>query len=593
MTRALVHRGPDDEGFYVDPQGRATLGMRRLAIIDLAGGHQPILNEDGSIACVFNGEIYNFRALRAELESRGHRFASASDTEVLVHLYEDEGARAVSRLRGMFAFAIWDARNGILLLARDRLGKKPLYYALLGEQLLFASELSAFNNLRARDVDPLALDLYLTYSYVPAPRTIFRSVRKLPAAHYLVATAGAGSVDIQRYWRPATGPAWELPEAEIVRELKARFAEAVRLRMISDVPLGCFLSGGIDSSCVVAMMSDVSPDPVKTFSIGFSHDAFNELQYARTIAVQYRTEHHEYVVQPDASALLPDIARHFGEPFGDSSAVPTWYVSQLARRHVTVALNGDGGDELFAGYPWYRSALALDRLAGILPQYVFAAWSRLGGASGGRIGRLASRLRMSPGARFASLRRCQTRELRSALYSPGLLRDIGFTAEALLEDRYSEVGGESLARMQYTDIATYLADDLLVKVDRMTMAHSLEARSPFLDHELVEFALRIPARMKVTLTRGKLVLRDAMRERFPPGFFERPKMGFSIPVADWLRTELKGECERRLCKGFLVEAGWLNQRAVKDLLQEHVSGAHDWSAQLWNLLMLAVWSESV
>jgi asparagine synthase (glutamine-hydrolysing) len=591
MTSALVHRGPDDEGFFLDAQRRVALGMRRLAVIDLHTGHQPISNEDGSVVCILNGEIYNFKTLRDGLERRGHQFRSASDTEVLVHLYEDEGAHLVDHLRGMFAFAIWDARKGILLLARDRLGKKPLYYATVHDRLVFASELSALSKLNTlpRDVDLDALDLYLTHSYIPSPYSIYRGVRKLPPAHYMVIRNG--KIDIRQYWQLQTSPAWREPAEELTAQLQAKLADAVRVRLVSDVPLGCFLSGGTDSSSVVALMSEASSSQVKTFSIGFSDESFNELAYARIVANRYRTDHHESIVQPDALAVLPDIVRHFGEPFGDSSAVPTWYVSQMARRHVTVALNGDGGDELFSGYPWYRTASALDALAGWLPRPLGTALAGLPLVPSGRAQRLLSRLRMSPAARYASLRVFQTPALRHRLYTPELASRCGSVAMQYLIDAYEQADGEPLARMQYTDILTYLPEDLLVKVDRMSMAHSLEARSPLLDHELLEFSVRIPSSMKVSWRRGKLILCDAMRHHFPPGFLERPKMGFSIPVAQWLRNDLRGECYKRICGGALGQTGWFNQDALRALVDEHVSGERDWSAQVWNLLVLSVWTK--
>jgi asparagine synthase (glutamine-hydrolysing) len=591
MTRALVHRGPDDDGFFLDSRRRVALGMRRLAVIDLHTGHQPISNEDESVVCILNGEIYNFKALRDGLEHRGHQFRSATDTEVLVHLYEDEGAHVVNHLRGMFALAIWDARKELLLLARDRLGKKPLYYATVHDRLVFASELAALCQLDTipRDVDLEALDLYLTHSYIPSPYSIYRGVRKLPPAHCMIIRNGA--IDIRQYWRLQTSPAWSDPAEELTAQLRAKLADAVRIRLVSDVPLGCFLSGGTDSSSIVALMSEASPSPVKTYSIGFSDESFNELKYARVVASRYRTDHHEFIVQPDALAVLPDIVRHFGEPFGDSSAVPTWYVSQMARRHVTVALNGDGGDELFGGYPWYRTASGLDALTSWLPRPLGAALARLPLIPTGRAQRLLSRLRMSPAARYASLRVSQTPAVRHRLYTDELASRCGSAASQYLIDAYEQADGEPLARMQYTDILTYLPEDLLVKVDRMSMAHSLEARSPLLDHELLEFAVRIPSAMKASWRGGKLILCAAMRDRFPPRFLERPKMGFSIPVMQWLRNDLREECYKRICGGMLGQTGWFNPDALRVLVDEHVSGERDWSAQVWNLLILGIWTE--
>ncbi|PYM80410.1 MAG: asparagine synthase (glutamine-hydrolyzing), partial [Candidatus Rokuibacteriota bacterium] len=361
MTRALAHRGPDGDGEYVSPGGVAGLGHRRLSIIDLVTGGQPIYNEDRSVAVVLNGEIYNFETLRARLERAGHRFATRSDTEAIAHLYEEDGLDCVRHLRGMFAFILWDERRGRLLAARDRVGKKPLYYAEHGGRLSLASEITALYRLRdlPRTLDPEAIDLYLTHSYIPSPLTILAGVRKLPPAHTLIVEGGA--VRLERYWTPPTATV-ATTETEAAERLTRALEEAVRLRLIADVPLGCFLSGGVDSSIVVALMSRLSDKPVRTFSIGFDREPYSELPYARRVAELFKTEHEEFVVKPDAAGVLPDLAEHFGEPFGDSSALPVWYLSQLARSRVTVALNGDGGDELFAGYPWYATAA---RLAGI------------------------------------------------------------------------------------------------------------------------------------------------------------------------------------------------------------------------------------
>jgi asparagine synthase (glutamine-hydrolysing) len=486
----------------------------------------------------------------------------------------------------MFAFAIWDEGSQELLIARDRLGKKPVYYAEAAGRLCFASEITALYGLQwlPREVDPVALDLYLTHSYVPAPHSIFQTIRKLPPGHRL--TARRGRVEIEPYWRLPVGPPWQVDREEILCELKRLLEEAIRRRMISDVPLGCFLSGGTDSSTVVAIMSRLSSHPVKTFSIGFTYEPMSELKYARTAARHFHTDHHEYVVEAEAVSVLPEIVRHFGEPFGDSSALPTWYVAELARRHVTVALNGDGGDELFAGYPWYENALRLDRVARFVPGW---AVRRIAGSSAGdgRLQRLARRVGMSSAERFASLRRFLEPITRERLYSKELQRQLNGVADRYLLERYESVDAENLARMQYTDIMTYLPEDLLVKVDRMTMAHALEGRSPLLDHELVEFCARIPGEWKL----GKRIFRDAVRDLFPPGFLDRPKMGFSIPVALWLRRELRTECERKIFQGALRDQGWLDLEAVRVLFDEHMARRRDWSAQMWNILMLALWTE--
>lgn len=591
MVRRLIHRGPDDEGFFIDPRRRVGLGMRRLAIIDLVSGQQPVFNEDRSVLCVFNGEIYNFQELRRQLERKGHRFRSNTDTEAIVHLYEEEGVASLGHLRGMFALAIWDGRTDTLVLARDRLGKKPLYYGTIGDRLSFASEIGALLDLPGlkREIDPVALDLYLTYSYVPSPYSIIQGLSKLPPAHVMV--VHDGSVDIRPYWRLEPSPPWDASRQELTRAVRDKLAEAVKLRLITDVPLGCFLSGGLDSSSVVALLATYASQPIKTFSIGFTYERFNELGYARAVADRYKTDHHEYLVTADAVAVLPDIVRHFGEPYGDASAVPTWYVSQLARRHVTVALNGDGGDELFAGYPWYRSALTIDRIGGALPPWASHAMTALPGRQLGRIHRLGQRLQMTPAKRFRSLRRFLDEELKQRLYSPRFLKSCGSAADEYLVRPYESGTGDSLSRMQYTDLMTYLPEDLLVKVDRMTMAHSVEGRSPLLDHEFVEFCVRLPSAVKIAGPGPKAILREAVRDLLPAQVLNRPKMGFSVPAAAWLRTELKERCYRKLCGGALMDHGWFEASTVRTILDEHMTEARDWNVQLWNLLMLAEWAE--
>ena len=594
MTDEMVHRGPDEEGFFIEADRGVALGMRRLSIIDVTTGQQPVYTEDRSIVCVLNGEIYNFRALREELEAKGHVFKSSGDTEVLAHLYEEYGLECVRHLRGMFAFAIWDARMETLVLARDRLGKKPLYYAEHDGRLSFASELAALMTLprMSRDVDPVAVDLYLTHSYIPAPHSIFSAVRKLPAAHLM--TVRRGRVKIDRYWTIEECEPLEASREEWVVRLREALKEAVRLRLVSDVPLGCFLSGGVDSSSVVALMSQLSGTHVRTFSIGFAESEFSELAYARTVAQRYGTDHHEFVVSPDATEVLPRLVRHFGEPFGDSSAIPMWYLAKLTRQHVSVALNGDGGDELFAGYTWYRSARTLDRLADRLPAAVargLCAVPVSTGRLGSRVRRLGERLRMEPGGRFASLRRVLDADGRQRLYGRELLEAAGSAAERYLSDQYAAACGEGLWRYQHTDITTYLAEDLLVKVDRMTMDHSVEGRSPLLDHELVELCARIPERFQSDGRGGKALLREAMGPMFPAGFFDRRKMGFSVPLARWLRNELREESYRMLSTGGLARRGWIRVDAARLLMDEHCAGLRDWSVQIWNLLVLGEWME--
>ncbi|HEV8585526.1 MAG TPA: asparagine synthase (glutamine-hydrolyzing) [Methylomirabilota bacterium] len=589
MTRALAHRGPDGQGEYLAPDGAAALGHRRLSIIDLVTGGQPIFNEDHTIAVVLNGEIYNFEALRARLEQAGHRFATQSDTEAIVHLYEERGVGCVSELRGMFAFVLWDARAGRLLAARDRVGKKPLYYAEHGGRLSLASELGALDRLPdlPRTLDAEAIDLYLTHSYVPSPATVLAAVRKLPPAHTLVVERGVVSVD--RYWSPPARTV-EIGEADAVTQLTRTLEEAVRLRLIADVPLGCFLSGGVDSSIVVALMTMISGRPVRTFSIGFDREAYSELPYARRVAEIFKTEHEEFVVKPDAAEVLPDLAERFGEPFGDSSALPVWYLAQLARSRVTVALNGDGGDELFGGYPWYATGARLAGAARRVPRLARAVLRgplgrRLGAALPGAYAKGLDLLAREDAGRFAALRRTLEPPVRAALYAPGFAARVGDAALAYLEAAYPrDAGGDALRAMALTDITTYLPEDLLVKVDRMTMAHALEGRSPFLDAEVVELALASPMRP------GKRILKRAFGPLFPPGFLDRPKMGFSAPVDEWLRGDLRWRLEARLFGGVFAGAGIVAPGAVQALLAEHDAGRSH-GATLWNLLMLAEWFE--
>ena len=595
MTRALAHRGPDGQGEHVAPSGRAALGHRRLSIIDLVTGGQPIYNEDRTIAVVLNGEIYNFQALRERLERAGHRFATQSDTEAIVHLYEEVGVDCVRDLRGMFAFILWDERRGRLLAARDRVGKKPLYYASHGGRLSLASEITALYRLRdlPRALDPEAIDLYLTHSYIPSPHTILAGVSKLPPAHALIVEDGA--VRLERYWTPPTATV-EATDTEAAERLARTLEDAVRLRLIADVPLGCFLSGGVDSSIVVALMSRLSDKPVRTFSIGFDREEYSELPYARRVAELFKTEHEEFVVKPDAAGVLPDLAEHFGEPFGDSSALPVWYLSQLARTRVTVALNGDGGDELFAGYPWYATGTRLARMARRLPR---GARAVLGSPLGRRLQGLLPRayakgvdlLTRDDAARFAALRRTLEIPARARLYAPAFAARVDGAALAYLDAAYRGAGTDDLIRaMAITDVTTYLPEDLLVKVDRMTMAHALEGRSPFLDAEVVDAALAWPARLKRDASGGKRILKRAFGPLFPPGFLDRPKMGFSIPVDEWFRSELRWRLEARLFGGVFADAGIVTPDAVHTLLREHDAGRSH-GATLFNLLMLAEWFE--
>jgi asparagine synthase (glutamine-hydrolysing) len=594
MTHALAHRGPDGGGEYVARGGRAALGHRRLRIIDLVTGDQPMFNEDRSIAIVFNGEIYNFASLRARLERTGHRFATRSDTEVIVHLYEERGTDCVLELRGMFAFLLWDERKGRLLAARDPIGKKPLYYVDHGERLSLASEITALYQLPAfpRRLDPAAVDLYLTHDYIPSPSTVFEGVRKLPAAHRLIVEGGV--ISLERYWSPPRAIPEPVTDAE--DRLMPVLEEAVRLRLVADVPVGCFLSGGVDSSVVAAIMARLSPKRICTFSIGFDRAAYTELPHARVVAGLFKTDHHEFVVEPDAAGALPDLAAHYGEPFGDASALPVWYLARLSRQHVTVALNGDGGDELFAGYPWYATGARLAAAARWLPPAARAALRRdparrwLQALPRHAAKALDLMLRDDAG-RFAALRSTTDEPVRRGLYTPEFAARVDGAGLTYLEQTYRQAdAGDPLQAMALTDISTYLPEDLLVKVDRATMAHALEARSPFLDAAVVEVALALPPRVKFDGNGTKRIVKKLFGPLFPPGFLDRPKMGFSLPVGEWLRSELRGRFQTRLFKGALADANIVDLDAVRRLLSEHDAGRPR-GGILWNLLMLAEWFE--
>ncbi|HEV3229161.1 MAG TPA: asparagine synthase (glutamine-hydrolyzing) [Solirubrobacteraceae bacterium] len=602
MNETLVHRGPDSAGSFVD--GPVGLAMRRLSIIDLAGGDQPIANEDGTIQVIQNGEIYNYRDLRARLIERGHRFSTHSDTEVLVHLYEDEGARFVEQLRGMFGIALWDAGRRTLLLARDRFGIKPLYYHVAGPTLSFASELKAL--LRdpgvRRDIDLEALEAFLAFNWIPAPLTIFEGVRKLPAGHVL--TWQDGHATVERYARPAPAPEGELrgenPEV-LAEELRERLRDSVRAHLVADVPVGVLLSGGLDSSALAAFASMESSAPVATFSIGFKERAFSELEQARLIAQRYGTEHHELIVEPDAVELLPLLAETFDEPFADSSALPTWLVSRLAAGHVKVGLSGEGGDELFGGYYTYVADLLARRIgpvAGLVGPVVERMPSSLSG------GRLEDRVkRFVRGARLAPLERHQawtevfSADVRGELLGRGGAPggrggDAGGVGDPLqfYRARYAETEGAArLARFQDVDLGLYLVDDLLVKTDRASMAHSLETRVPFLDTVVSDFALRLPDHLKVRGFAKKRLLRRALAPLLPREIIEGRKRGFSIPAAAWLRGELAPFAREVLSPARVREQGYFDPKTVSGLIDAHVAGREDYSRHLWGLLSFSLW----
>ena len=594
MCDSISHRGPDDEGYYIN--GPIGLGHRRLSIIDLDSGKQPIANEDQTIWVVFNGEIYNYVELREFLISRGHIFSTNTDTEVIVHLYEEQGEEFLSSLRGMFAIALWDERKRVLLLARDRVGKKPLYYSIIPEKgLLFGSEIKAIlqDPDVKRELNPEALDAYLTLLYVPAPLSMFRNIQKLPAGHLLVCSQE--KVTIREFWDLHYAPATAAREDDLVEELEAIFRESVRIRLRSDVSIGAFLSGGVDSSSVVAVMADLMNRPVVTCAVGFQEEEHNELRYAREIADRFRCNHHEQIIQLDVEDLVPRIVRFFDEPFGDSSAIPTYCVSQIARQYAKVVLSGDGGDEIFAGY----SRHYLQRLEQRLRRLLFgplgsALVSSIGGWLPAMKGKeTLKKLGMSPDYAYAYKHAnfLFRPEDKQDLYSAELFASCeSFDPSAPFRAYYNRCeSSDSLDRALYVDIKTYLADDILVKVDRMSMAHALEVRSPLLDHKLLEFTATIPPALKLKGRTTKYLLKKVMGKYLPRQVFTRPKHGFTMPIGEWLKKPLRGMAEECLLSPRAEQRGLFNSKTIRRLWSDHVSGKQDYSHQLWMLLIFELW----
>lgn len=603
---ALNHRGPDDSGVWSG--GPACLGFARLSIIDLSpAGHQPMLSPDGRYVLVFNGEIYNFPDLRKELEARGETFVGHSDTEILLRCFVLEGFEAcLARLRGMFAFAIWDRHEATLYCARDRLGVKPFVYAESDGDFLFASEINALFSLQPqlpRDPDFTALDHYLSFQYVPAPMSAFRSVRKLPPAHAMIVKSGRIR-RMFRYWDIDFSRRSALSFGEACEQLRAQVLEATRIRLVSDVPLGAFLSGGIDSSITVAAMARLGHTPLETFTIGFDDAKFNELPFAREVATHLGTSHHEQVVHPNAAEIMPQMVEHLGEPLADNSVIPTYYVSRFARSRVTVALTGDGADEVFAGYRRFYQMRRVEWLAerGLIP-----AWRALR-AFGVR---LEQRLRPDkPRVRFPATRADQmlamqgldrykhllafvTDEEKSSLLAPEFARAVAEsrTSEYLAGPWRQAAGGDILNRFLYIDLRTFLAEDILFKVDITSMANSLECRSPFLDHKLIEFAFSLPGGYKATPRgRHKHILKEAFGSWLPPGFMDRPKQGFSVPLARWLREDL-GEMMQDTLLGNPALGRWFRREEIERYVREHRSGTVSHSTRLWPLFVLALWVE--
>src|SRR5213593_1845275 len=588
MSATLVHRGPDSDGAYVD--GPVGLAARRLAIIDLATGDQPISNEDGRITVVQNGELYNYRELRLELERAGHRFSTSGDTEVLVHLYEEHGARFAERLRGMFAVALWDSARARLVLARDPYGIKPLYYREVGGELEFASELRA---LPRGEIDLDALDAFLAFNSVPGPLTIFREVRKLQAGHVL--TWENGRSELVRYARPAPVAADEVrrdEEAELVEELRARLRDSVRAHLVSDVPVGVLLSGGIDSSALAALAAEEVSEPLRTFSIGFEERSFDELADARLVAERYGTQHRELVLRPDAALLLPALADAFDEPFADSSALPTYLVSQLAAEDVKVALSGEGGDELFGGYYTYAADLLAERVGG-LARLARPLVERLPSSST----RASFDYKAKRFVRAAHLPPLERHHGWKEIFSPDARAELTGRSSTsgpleILRDRYRETeGADELARLQDVDLGIYLVDDLLVKTDRASMAHSLAARVPYLDTIVTNLALALPTRHKIRGLAKKVLLRKAAAPLLPREIVHGKKRGFSIPAAAWLRGELEPFARETLSRETLHRQGFFHPDVVTRLVDDHVAGREDRSRQLWGLLAFTLWHE--
>lgn len=646
MTNAIAHRGPDDSGFYHseleqhewdghsqvelrrDGAG-ATLAFRRLSIIDLSTGHQPLSNEDGTIWISFNGEIYNYRELQAELLSRGHRFRTQGDTETIVHLYEEMGPRCVEKLRGMFAIALWDSREKRLFLARDRLGKKPLVYHYDGERIVYASELKALLTIPGlkREIEPTALLDYLTWQYVPHPKCMLKGFKKLPPAHF--ALFHEGNLTIERYWRPGFEADWgssaELltstassmaeasaavtfgaPPSEVLAgaraQLRATLTDAVRLRMRSDVPLGAFLSGGIDSTIIAGLMQSESSQPIKTFTIGFPQKSFDEREPARRTAQFLGTDHHELLIEPQALEILPKLIWHYDEPFADSSAIPTMYLSEMTRQHVTVALSGDGGDELFAGYDRYH-AVAVGERFDRLPAFVRSIltgrfWQRLPASTRQksrrrRFKRLLSALGYPRERRYLKWISIIDDERLPGLLSDDLRSTLAQHDPAMfLLSAYQECPRRDfVTRTTAADVLTYLPCDILNKVDIASMAYSLEVRAPFLDQEVVELAARMPIEWKRHSGKGKQIVRETFADLIPPEIQNLPKMGFGVPLDSWFRNELRPLLEGTLLTQKSLERGWFDRQSVKQLVEDHFADRWDHSYRLWALLVFELWQQ--
>ncbi len=593
MCRAITHRGPDEQGTVV--KGRAALGMRRLSIIDLKSGQQPIFSEDGRLAIVFNGEIYNYQKLKSRLEGKGYRFKTNSDTETILYAFAEYGESCVDHLRGMFAFAVWDSLKEELFMARDRVGKKPLFYSILHDgTFLFGSELKSImlHSGVSRQTDPVSIDAYLAFGYIPEHRCILESVQKLKPGHTLKFCNGIATSKC--YWEFRYEPNLEIDERVIQSELLDRLREAVKVRLISEVPLGAFLSGGVDSSAVVALMSQLSDEPVKTFSIGFNEDTFDELKYARIAAKHFKTDHHEFVVTPDLVEIVDEIVWHLDEPFADSSALPTFVLAKLAREHVTVVLSGDGGDELFGGYSRYKTSMGrvwADRI----PQIGKKLLNQFGSFAphGTRGKNYAYALSLDRTARYIDFVSHFNLNHRKSLYSDNMLDRINGSfgkAEKDYEDRAnSSTTDDALTQMLLLDSYTYLPSDVMVKVDRMTMANSVEARSPLLDQELIELAGTIPSTLKIKNGETKYIFKKALERIVPREILYRQKQGFGVPIVEWINSELKVRMRETLLDDGSMTRSYFRPDYVELLLKENATGRRDHSYSIWALFMLELW----
>ena len=596
MNQAQHHRGPDETGLHAEPG--VGLAHKRLSIIDLSSGHQPLFNEDGSIAVVFNGEIYNFVELMPELQALGHTFRTHCDTEVIVHAWEEWGEQCVERFRGMFAFALWDRKQQTLFMARDRMGVKPMYYALLDDgQFIFGSELKVItaHPRFKRDIDPYAVEEYFAYGYVPEPRTIYQQAQKLPPAHTLTLRRGEAMPQPKSYWDLVFDASRSPSEADAKQEMIERLREAVKIRLVSEVPLGAFLSGGVDSSAVVAMMAGLMNEPVNTCSIGFRDKAYNESEFAAMVAARYHTNHHAELVDTEDYDLIDTLAALYDEPYADSSAIPTYRVCQLAKKRVTVALSGDGGDESLAGYRRYRWHMNEERIRGLVPQ-------SLRGPLFGLLGNIYPKADWAPKVlRAKTTLQALARDsvsayfhsvstvgdgLRARIFSPAFKSRLqGYNAVAVLQGHAQHAPEHPLSAIQYLDFKTYLVGDINTKVDRASMAHALEVREPLMDHKLVEWIASLAPDLKLKGQEGKYIFKKSLEPYLPDDVLYRPKMGFAVPLARWFRGPLRERIRSAVRSPALGDTGFFNMETLGSLADEHISGISDHSTALWTILM--------